>query len=150
MKKKQDLSYLLTKQLQDLKGLKLPLVKDYSKNAFYIYPLVLNKDIIKTSRKKIALLLEKEIKKKIIIAGYQNIHRLPIFKKKKCYGGLNFPWKLNANIKYDYSSGSLPVSEELHNKTFIGILMCKYDLEFSDVYKISKSFKKVWKKINFY
>ena len=148
LKKKQDLSYLLTKQLQDLKGLKLPLVKDYSKNAFYIYPLVLNKDIIKTSRKKIALLLEKEIKKKIIIAGYQNIHRLPIFKKKKCYGGLNFPWKLNANIKYDYSSGSLPVSEELHNKTFIGILMCKYDLEFSDVYKISKSFKKVWKKIN--
>ena len=150
LKKKQNLSYNLTKNLKGLKGLKLPIISDYSRNAFYIYPLVLDKGIIKTERKKIVRFLKKDIKKKIIIEGYQNIHMLPIFQKKKCYGGSNFPWKLNKGVIYDYSKGTLPVTEELHNETFIGILMCKYDLKNSDIVKITKTFKKIWKKINFY
>ena len=150
LKKKQSLSYRLSKNLKDLKGLKIPRIDDYSRNAFYIYPMVIDSKIIRTKREKIIQLLRKEIKKNIIIEGYQNIHMLPIFQKQKCYGGTNFPWKLNKEVFYDYSEGSLPVSEELHNKTFIGILMCKFDLKNQDIEKISNSFKKIWKKINFY
>ena len=72
-----------------------------------------------------------------------------IQEKKKCYGNTNFPWSLNKSINYSYAHGTLPVAEKLHDKTFIGILMCKYDLNNKDIDKILNAFKQTWKKISF-
>ena len=120
------------------------------KNNQVITCSLLDRDKIKTSRNKIIRSLKKKINLEIFIEGYQNIHQLPIFKKKICYGGKRFPWSLNKNINYNYSSGTLPIAEELHEKTFIGILMCKYDLNYKDIDSIVNCFKKTWKEITFY
>ncbi len=148
LKKKQSLSIKLSKNLKNLKGLKIPVTKNFNNHAFYIYPLVLDTNIIKTNRSKILKILRNKFKKKIFIEGYQNIHQLKIFKKKKCYGNTNFPWSLNKSINYSYAHGTLPVAEKLHDKTFIGILMCKYDLNNKDIDKILNAFKQTWKKIS--
>ena len=150
LKKKQDLSRYMSEKIKNLRGLKMPKIKNYSNHGFYIYPLVIDRDKIKTSRNKIIRSLKKKINLEIFIEGYQNIHQLPIFKKKICYGGKRFPWSLNKNINYNYSSGTLPIAEELHEKTFIGILMCKYDLNYKDIDSIVNCFKKTWKEITFY
>ena len=70
------------------------------------------------------------------------------FQEKIAYGGNDFPWNINKKLKYNYKI-NLPVAEELHNKSFIGILMCKYNLTFNDIDNLIKGFEKTWKKIKF-
>lgn len=149
LKNKQLLSKKLSSNLKNLKGLKVPVTKNFHEHAFYIYPLIIDDKIIKTKRSIILKLIRDKFKKKIFFEGYQNIHQLKLFKRKKCYGNTNFPWSINQKVNYNYTHGSLPVAEKLHEKTFIGILMCKYDLTNKDIDKIIKAFKESWKKITF-
>ena len=79
-----------------------------------------------------------------LIAGYANIHQLPIFQKKIAYGKHGFPWTLNKNI-INYKKGSCPVAEYLHDKSFIGFEVCLYSLTKKDVKNITIAFKKIWK-----
>ena len=88
-------------------------------------------ELIKTDKKKIVYLLEKEGVQGIC-SEYGSLHLLPIFKKN------------NLKSKKLYS-----VAEELNNKTFIAIKLCILSLDKNDVRLIIKAFEKVWKKINF-
>tara|TARA_Y100000768_G_C23982447_1_gene686660 strand:- start:2038 stop:3249 length:1212 start_codon:yes stop_codon:yes gene_type:complete len=147
--KKQLLAKQLYTELKKLRGLDLPTIKDFNNHAFYIFPIILDLKKIKSKRSEIVKMIKKSFKLSILIEGYQNIHKLPIFQKKIAYGGEAFPWNLNKKIKYNYRNLKLPVAEELHEKSFIGILMCKYDLNHNHIKKLIKSFQKTWKKIKF-
>lgn len=147
--KKQNLAKYLHTKLKKFNGIQLSNIKDFRNHAFYIFPIVIDLKIIKSKRSEIVKMIRQTFKQSIIIEGYQNIHKLPIFQQKVAYGGNDFPWNINKKIKYDYKKINLPVAEELHNKSFIGILMCKYNLTFNDIDKLIKGFEKTWKKIKF-
>jgi len=121
----------LTLGLQKLIGLNVPHESNLKKNVYYFYPMSLNKSLIKTDKKKIVYLLEKEGVQGIC-SEYNSLHLLPIFKKK------------NSRSKKLFS-----VAEELNNKTFIAIKLCLLSLDKNDVRLIIKAFEKVWKKLNF-
>ena len=93
----------LTLGLQKLRGLNVPHEINLKKHVYYFYPMSLNKQLIKTDKKKIVYLLEKEGVQGIC-SEYGSLHLLPIFKKNKL------------KSKKLYS-----VAEELNNKTFIAI-----------------------------
>ena len=81
-----------------------------------------------------------------LLNGYQNIHLNPIFINRIAYGQNGFPWKglKEGNNKRVYKSGLCPVSEELHNKTFIGINLCAHFYNDEEISLVIKAFKKVW------
>ena len=67
--------------IKTLKGIKVPTIKNNCSHVFYILGLVLDLDILGTSRQKIFDALVAEGLQGLI-SGYANIHMLPIFQKK--------------------------------------------------------------------
>ena len=134
----------LTQGLEGLTGLRLPLIKSDCTHAYYVYPMVIDVDRLNVSRQSIFSALEAE--GVIGLAqGYANLHLLPMYQQKIAYGSKGFPWtsdicKRNVN----YSKGICPVSEELHDKNFLGFEMCLHLLNNSEVDMIVHAFRKVW------
>lgn len=122
----------LTFGLQKLIGLNVPHESNLKKHVYYFYPMTLNIELIKTDKKKIIYLLEKEGVQGIC-GKYSSLHLLPIFNKN--------------NLK---SKKFFSVADELNNKTFIAIKLCILSLDKNDIRLIIKAFEKVWKKIKFY
>lgn len=134
----------LTDGLKELIGLRTPIIKNNCTHVFYVYPMVLDTELIGVSRQKIIDALEAEGVEGLM-NGYANIHMLPMFQKKIAYGSKGFPWSANfSRQEINYSEGLCPNAEKLHNETFLGYLMCLHQLEESDLKLLIRAFRKVW------
>ena len=69
-----------------------------------------------------------------------------MFQKKIAYGSKSFPWSYS-DINYDYAKGICPVAENLHDKSFFGILFCNYEIQIDELNLIVKAFNNVWNKL---
>lgn len=132
----------LTYMLSDLPGLRTPEYSQDFKNVFYAYPLVLDSELIKTSRASIVSALRAEGVPNLG-EGYQNIHLLPVFQTKTAYGQSRLPWSLG-NREINYDKGICPVAEELHENTYIGFGISGLKLRKKDIQNIAGAFQKVW------
>ncbi|MDB9915755.1 DegT/DnrJ/EryC1/StrS family aminotransferase [Alphaproteobacteria bacterium] len=138
----------LTRGLQSLKGLRLPIVKDNCTHVYYVFPLIVDIEKLGVSRDLIISALEAEGVSGLA-AGYTNTHLLPMYQKKIAYGSNGFPWNLKeARQNINYKKGICPVAEQLHEETFIGLEMCVYELSNKDIDLVIDSFKKVWNEID--
>jgi len=138
----------LAKGLKNLKGLRLPIVRDNCTHVYYVLPLIVNVRELGVSRDLIIKALEAEGVTDLA-GGYVNIHLLPMYQKKIAYGSNGFPWNLKETRKnISYKKGICPVAEELHEETFIGIQMCVYEFNNKDVDLVIKAFKKVWAQLD--
>ena len=86
---RQKIANQLNEGLKGLKGLRTPITKKDCTHSYYIYGMVLDMDLIGVSREKIIEALQAEGVEGLI-AGYANIHLLPIFQKKIAYGSQGF------------------------------------------------------------
>ena len=144
---KQKLVQHLSTGLKGLTGLRLPVVKDDRTHVYYIYPLILDTDLIGCGRDIIVKALIAEGVE--VNSKYQNIHLLPIFQKKIAYGKQGFPWTSDiCKREVSYKKGICPVAESLHDTSFIMFQMCLYDLNIEDINLIVKAFHKVWKNLS--
>ena len=91
VKRRQETAERLTNGLKELKGLKTPYIQPKNSHAFYIYPLVLDLDLIMIKRESLISALNAEGVTGLI-NGYVNVHLLPIFQEKIAYGNYGFPW----------------------------------------------------------
>jgi dTDP-4-amino-4,6-dideoxygalactose transaminase len=134
----------LTKGLKGLPGLRLPIVKEGCTHAYYMYPMVLDPDLLGATRSWIYSALEAEGIQGLA-AGYTNVHRLPIYQKKIAYGRSGFPWTADfCKRNVNYAKGICPIAEDLHDRTYLGFEMCMHALEEKDIELIIGAFKKVW------
>jgi perosamine synthetase len=148
VEKKRHNANQLTEHLSNLKGLQLPLVREDNLHSYYIYPLVLDLEILKTSREKIINALKSEGVDGLM-SGYVNVHLLPTFQKKIAYGSQGFPWTYEKSRKdINYDKGICPIAEKLHSESFLGIEICDFDLSTEDIEKIGYAFSKVWNNLN--
>ena len=139
---------LLTESLADIEFLRLPPVSTDVSNAFYIYPIVLNTEKLDINRNKIVKALQAEGITGLM-EGYANLHLLPMYQQKIAYGSMNFPWSHDSARKdITYNKGICPVAEYLHEYSFIGFLVCLYDLHENDIHMISNAFHKVFKNLD--
>ncbi len=141
--KREKLINYFTRLIKNLKGLKIPNIKKGLKHNYYIYPMVLDLNKIKYSRSYLLKCLKDEGVQGLY-EGYANVHRLPMYQKKIAYGNKGFPWS-NFNKKISYKKGICPISEYLHDKSFISMEICLFDLSKNDIEMIGKAFRKVWK-----
>lgn len=138
----------LIKGLQDLEGLRLPVIKNNCTHAFYVLPLIVDVDKLGVSRDSVIKALEAEGVLGLM-AGYINIHLLPMYQNKIAYGSNGFPWNLKETRQdINYMKGICPIAEKFHEKTFIGFQMCMYELSNDNVDLIIGAFKKVWKNLD--
>ena len=141
---RQQAAQRLTDGLRGLAGLQTPIVKDGCTHAYYVYPLILNVDLLGISRERIHAALEAEGVVGLA-AGFVNVHLLPMYQNKIAYGSSGFPW--NSDIckrEVSYAKGICPIAETLHDRTFLGFEMCLHELNNHDVDLIVSAFKKVW------
>ena len=143
VKSRQRLADRLSAGLRGLMGLQVPVVKPDCTHVYYVYPVVLDVNLLGVSRDKIWEALQAEGVP--VGKSYQNLHLLPMYQKKIAYGSKGFPW--NSEIchrEVDYARGICPVAEELNDTSYLSIGMCVYDLTNDDIDLLIKAFKKVW------
>lgn len=136
----------LIRGLKDLKGLKLPLEADRTKHVYYYFAMQYEENETKIKKSEIIKKLrEQNIP---VLDKYQSINLLPTFSKKIAFGNNSYPWIINTKYnKYKYRSNDCPVTKSVNEK-FIGIPMCKYQLESKEIKIIINSFKKIWASFN--
>ncbi len=136
----------LSRGLKDLTGLRTPIVENDCSHVYYMYPLIFDAKAAGTSRAKVLNALRAEGVEGN--GGYCNIHLLPIYQKKICYGSKGFPWtKENYAGNVSYEKGICPNAEELHENSYIGLELCLYEYSSSEVAQLISAFKKVWKNL---
>jgi perosamine synthetase len=129
--------------LQDLSGLRTPVVQPDCTHVYYHYPMILDARALGVGRDRIHAGLNAEGVP--VGSRYQNLHLLPVFQRKIAYGSRGFPWTSDiCKRDVDYGKGICPVAEELNDSTYLGFGICSYDLGEEEVDLIVQAFKKVW------
>jgi perosamine synthetase len=142
---RQRVAQRLDRGLSGLSGLRTPIVKPSCTHAYYVYPLLLDTELLQVPRSRIAEALLAEGVSGLGV-GYTNLHLLPMYQQKMAYGSRGFPWTSDiCKRDVDYSKGICPVAEKLHDETYLALAMCLHDLSDEDVDLIVSAFKKVWR-----
>lgn len=141
---RQRIAERLSRGLQGLPGLTVPVVRDGCTHAYYIFPLVLDVETLGVSREQIHQALQAEGVTGVA-SGYQNLHLLPMYQRKIAYGSNGFPWKsTTCRREVSYQKGICPVAENLHDSTYLGLAMCMHDYSDEDIDLVVSAFRKVW------
>ena len=134
----------LTQGLIGLTGLRTPIVKHNCTHAYYMYPMVLDIEQLGVSRARLIEALEAEGVVGLV-AGYVNLHLLPMYQQKIAYGSKGFPWTSNiCRRDVSYQKGICPVAETLHEFTYLAFAMCMHELMDEEVDLMVSAFRKVW------
>jgi len=134
--------------LSTLPGIKVPKVTEGATHVYYVYGLTLDIAELGVNRARIVEALRAEGVPSLM-AGYQNLHLLPLFRHKIAYGTKGFPWTSPyCTSDVQYGPGVCPIAEKLHNETFLGINICMNELPPADVELVVAAFQKVWTKID--
>lgn len=143
IKSRQKIAEKLNEGLKKLKGLRTPIVKSDRTHVYYVYPMVLEVEILGISRDRIYEALSAE--GVILSKGYQNIHLLPMYQQKIAYGSKGFPWSSDiCKRDVDYAKGICPVAEYLHEVSYLGMGLCNFELDDKDIELIITAFEKIW------
>lgn len=138
----------LNADLSSLKGIKVPKVFEGATHVYYVYGLTLDVETLGVSRERIVQALRAEGVPSLM-AGYQNVHLLPLFRNKVAYGTKGFPWNSPyCTSDVQYGPGLCPVAERLHSHTFLGLNICMNELPPEDVALIIAAFRKVWNRLD--
>jgi perosamine synthetase len=134
--------------LQGLPGLRTPVVAEGCTHAYYVYGLTIDPDLLGVTRNALVDALRAE-GVPALVAGYQNLHLLPLFRHRIGYGTRGFPWTSPyCSRDVQYGPGTCPVAEELHARRFIGLNVCMNDLPPADVELVARAFHKVWSRLD--
>jgi len=134
----------LTRGLEGLPGLRTPIVKPGCTHSYYVYPMVLDLDRLAVTRARIVEALAAEGVMGLM-AGYTCLHMLPLYQQKIAYGSGGFPWTSDiCRREVSYAHGICPVTERLHEASFLGFQMCAFQLADDDVDLMVQAFRKVW------
>lgn len=141
---KQKAAEHLSQGLKNLPGLQVPIVKKECTHVYYVYPLILDTQVLGISREKIVQALIAEGVPGVG-KGYQNVHLLPMYQQKIAYGSRGFPWSSEmCKREVSYKKGICPVAEKLHDSDFLSLALCVHDFSDEDLDAIISAFKKVW------
>lgn len=145
---RQRIAQRLTEGLKNLPGLRMPIVKPNCTHAYYMFPMLLDIDVLLVSREKIVLALEAEGVAGLA-QGYVNLHLLPMYQNKIAYGSRGFPWSSDiCHRDVSYQKGICPVAEALHESSYLGFEICTCEMTNDDVDLMIKAFHKVWNNLD--
>jgi len=133
--------------LSGLLGLSLPRVSPDCTHVYYLFGMRLDLDTLGTDRAAIVRALRAEGVTGLG-AGYQNIHRLPMFRNGIAYGKHGFPWKgLPGETSRRPSTQSCPIAERLHDHDLFYLNTCAHEYSSHQTDLVIAAFQKVWENI---
>lgn len=145
---RQEAASLLSQKLAGLEGLRTPLTTPGCTHVYYVYGLQIDTASLGVSRNRIAQALRAEGVPGVM-AGYQNIHLLPLFRQRIAYGTGGFPWTSPyVSRQVHYGPGLCPVAEELHSEAFLGLNLCMCEFTPADIELVAAAFAKVWQNLH--
>jgi perosamine synthetase len=134
--------------LSGLSGLSTPTVAIGNTHVYYVYGMKVDTEYLKIDRKFLVEALQAE-GVPAILAGYQNIHSLPLFRKQLTYPKNPLPYSLlSRRRRRQLANVTLPVSEKLHTQDFFGINWCAKQFNQVDISLVGEAFQKVWRNID--
>lgn len=134
----------LTAGIQNLKGLRPPVVREGCTHVYYVYPMLIDEKITGVSRDRIVEAIRIEGVPGLC-NGYANVHLLPIYQNKIAYGKNGFPWNSEfCKRDVSYKKGICPVAENVQDKRYMGIEMCLHKYTDEEIDLVIQAFQKVW------
>lgn len=145
IKARADAASRLSNGLKHLSGLKTPVIGANCAHVFYVYPLLLDVDVLGISRAQIVDALVAEGVPGVS-NGYINLHLLPMYQNKMAYGRKGFPWVIDGvhQSSVSYAKGICPIAEMMQDKCMFGLQLCMHNFVDSEVDLVIKAFEKVW------
>lgn len=145
---RQQAAQTLSSLLDDLPHLHLPAVSEGCTHAYYVYGMRIDADAMGVSRNTLVEAMRAEGVPGVM-AAYQNLHMLPLFRNKIAYGTQGFPWNSPyASRPIQYGPGTCPVAEQLQTQTFMGLSLCMCEFPHEDLVAVANAFHKVWRNID--
>lgn len=130
--------------LRGLPGLALPEVAPRCTHVYYVFGMRLDPVSLGVERPAILEALRAEGVTGIG-AGYQNIHRLPMFEHGIAYGKNGFPWRgTGADAGRRPSTQRCPEAERLHDREFFYLNICAHEYTAAETDLVIEAFHKVW------
>lgn len=119
IEKKRKIGKYYTEELRDIKGLTLPVEKaEYADNIYWVYGIVLNKDMKVNNRDVQKLLEEEGIGSR---AFFWCIHEQPVYQKQGMFKGEIYPKAEYLARKGFYIPSGLALTEEKMERVVMGV-----------------------------
>jgi perosamine synthetase len=133
--------------LSGLSGLVLPEVSAGCTHVYYVFGMRLELGRLGVDRSTIVAALRAEGVTGLG-AGYQNIHRLPMFVHGIAFGKNGFPWRgMDTAMTRRASTQSCPVAERLHERDFFYLNICAHEYTPAETDLVIAAFHKVWENL---
>ena len=148
MQSRQKIAKVLNSYLDSIDGIQVPVVRNQCTHVYYFYAMKVSPDKLGISRD----LLHKALVAEgvpYLSNNYQNLHLLPMFQEKICYGAGGFPWHYsNVTSNIDYSKGICPVAEQLNDHEYLGLFLCGSNYNETEIHSIINAFDKVFSNLD--
>jgi len=118
VKKRRKLGALACNKLKNNAKFMSPSPLEGNEHSYYIVPLIIKLDGFNSDSRALLNSKLQSLGWPSLSEGYVNVHKLPMFHSKK---------NLTNKFHHLVTKPVLPNAEELHDKTFMGIMTCNYD-----------------------
>jgi len=147
---RQRLAAHFSRALSDIPGLTPARVADGCEHAYYLYPVKVDVKVIGMSRKQFVAAVNAELPKPevweqtgFVEAYVRPLYLAPMYQQKIAIGSKGFPWTVNPDVNYDYSKGSCPVVERMHEEELIYTPLMREPLTEADIDDFIGAIRKV-------
>ena len=137
----------LSARIDNLEGLRTPIVKSDCVHSFYGYPFLVDEQTTGVTRARFVEAIRAEGLP--AAGGYCNLHLLPMYQQRIAYGTGGFPWSsecYRGNVSY--KKGICPVAERLHDDTYMTVGWALFKNTDEQVDLTADVFEKVWRNLN--
>jgi dTDP-4-amino-4,6-dideoxygalactose transaminase len=129
----------LTKRLSGMPGITPPAVRDDCRHVYYVWIAKYDEQVTGVSRATYAKALEAEGVP--VSLGYvEPLYLLPLFQKRVAIGRNGWPFTLTNR---SYAKGLCPVAERMHEREFLELHVCSWQLDDSELDAVVTAFHKV-------
>jgi len=137
----------LSRDLAGLAGFVPPRTSPGCTHVYYVYGMTLRLEELPVDRARIFAALRAEGVTGLG-AGYQNVHRLPMFRHGIAYGRNGFPWRgLPGSVPARAPTQPCPVAERLHEREFLFLNVCAHEYTPAETDLVVAAFHKVWRNL---
>lgn len=140
----------LEQALAGIEGIQTARVADGAEHAYYVYPIKYDAIVTGIPRALFVRAVNAELPTPghpeqvgLSPAYVRPLYLAQLYQKKIAIGGKGFPWTVNPDVTYDYSKGSCPVVEKLHEEQMLLTMLVREPLTEADIDDFAAAIRKV-------
>jgi len=140
----------LIQKLEGVRGIVPPTVDEGCTHSWYLFPMKYDAEEVGMPRALFVRAVNAEFpepssqEQVAMTQGYvYPLYRSRVYQEQKAIGKSGFPFNVNEKIKYDYSDGICPVTEDSFEKTLLLTGLVREPLTIKDVDDFSSAIEKI-------